>query len=103
MQVALAPEPQTPARVLRKGVEHVVEESNASVNVNVLALGELGGMALSISVGRILRELQCTTVQVQAELNLGLVGVAVEGRTSYSVGHCEFCVWTEKVWRMQRQ
>jgi len=44
VEVAFGADPQTPAGVLCKGVQHVVEEANAGVDVYRLRLGCLSGV-----------------------------------------------------------
>lgn len=46
VEVALARQGQTPARVLGQGVEHVVEEADARVHADGLRLAGLARMAL---------------------------------------------------------
>lgn len=79
VKVTLAVYGQTPARVLGQGVEHVVKEANSSVDGNLLRLAGLRGMAVTIieETGVGVRG-KATTVQVEGELDLGLVGVAGE-------------------------
>lgn len=80
VQIALAVDGQTPAGVLGQRVEHVVEEANARVEGNALRLAALRGVRIvgfeqaGVCVGR-----KCAAVNVEGELDLGLVGVAREG------------------------
>lgn len=79
MQVALGAQAHAPAAVLGQGVQHVVEEANAGVHADLLRLGLLGGVVEGGAIGAI--ELgQRAAVEVECELDLGLVGVAVDGR-----------------------
>lgn len=90
VQVAPSPHPQAPPCVLRQRVQHVVQEPDPRVDVYLLALGALRRMALGLSVRvsvLVLRVLQRASVQVQAQLDLRLVGVAVERRAAYPVRH----------------
>lgn len=81
MQVALAGQGQTPAGVLGQGVQHVVEEADSRVDADCLRLARLGGVAVlarhlqaRVGVGG-----ECAAVEVEGDLDLGLVGVARKG------------------------
>jgi hypothetical protein len=67
--------------VLGQGVQHVVEEANARVDADCLRLARLGGMAVGAAylqaLIRVWRE--CAAVEVEGDLDLGLVGVARKG------------------------
>ena len=81
MQVALARQRQTPAGMLGQRMQHVVEEANPRVDANVLRLARLRrvpGAALEqplVGVGR-----EGAAVEVERQLDLGLVCVAGDGR-----------------------
>ena len=77
MQVSAGAQAHAPAAVLGQGVQHVVEEANAGVYADGLRLGRLrgvleGGVIDAVELGNV------TAVEVEGELDLGLVGVAVE-------------------------
>ena len=77
--------------MLGQRVEHVVEEANARVEGDALRLAALRGVRVvgleqaGICVGR-----ECAAVNVEGELDLGLVGVAREGGPAGvdGGGHC---------------
>lgn len=93
VKIALALQGQTPAGVLGEGVKHVVKKADASVDGNLLRLAGLGGVAVAVleeaSVG--VRG-KVTAIEVESQLDLGLVGVAGHGgpasRGSRCAGHC---------------
>lgn len=89
MQVALTPHPQAPPCMLRQGMDHMVQETDARVDGNDLALALLGGMFLLVClrIGLVdlvpevgVREgVEGAAVEVQRDLHLGFVGVAGDG------------------------
>jgi hypothetical protein len=77
VQVAAGAQAHAPAAVLGQGVQHVVEEADAGVDADGLRLGLLGGVFEGGAIDAV--ELgQGAAVEVERELDLGLVGVAVE-------------------------
>lgn len=98
VQVALAAYPQTPASVFCECVDHVVEEADAGVDGDFLAVGFLRRMVfvnlLAFTVEVFLVEsvpevgllvgVESAAVEVYGDLDFGLVGVAVEAG---SAGH----------------
>ena len=78
--------------MLSQSMEHVVEETNSSVDSNLLGLAGLRGMAIlivektGVSLGR-----EIAAVEVKSELDLSLVGVTGEsGPSGLRRGHiCE--------------
>jgi hypothetical protein len=97
VQVAAGAQAHAPAAVLGQGVQHVVEEADARVDADGLRLGLLGGVFEGGAIDAV--ELgQGAAVEVERELDLGLVGVAVEdgradalfGRHGGRVGWCLF-------------
>jgi hypothetical protein len=104
VEVALASYLQTPAGVLCEGMEHVVEEADAGVDVDLLAVGFLCGMVfldlLAFAVEVFLVEsvpevgllvgFEFASVEVDGDLDLGLVGVAVEASGSRHCGGRSF-------------
>lgn len=94
VQIALAVQRKTPAGMLGQGVQHVVEEADARADADDLGLAGLRRMAVcalgdleaSVGLGR-----ECAAVEVERELDLGLVCVARKGRPargSVGGGHC---------------
>lgn len=93
VQVALAPYAQTPASVLGERVDHVVEEADAGVDVDFLRVGLLRGvvfvdfLALAVEVLLIKGSPEVAmfvggefaAIEVERDLDLGLIGVAVKG------------------------
>lgn len=77
MKVTLAGDGETPAGVLRQSVKHVVEESDAGVDADRLGLACLRGMAFE-GLGQPLVRVggEVAAIDVEGELDLGLVGVA---------------------------
>ena len=114
MEVTLASYPQTPAGVLREGVKHVVEEADAGVDVDLLAVGFLCGMVfldlLAFAVEVFLVEsvpkvgllvgFKFAPVEVDGDLDLGLVGVAVEASGARHCGGLDFS--RDFVWQAVR-
>jgi hypothetical protein len=92
VKITLAVQSQTPASVLSQSMEHVVKETNSSVDSNLLGLAGLRSMAITIvkKTGVSLRR-EITAVEVKSELDLSLVGVTGESSPSgLSRGHiCE--------------
>lgn len=92
VQVALTPYPQTPTGVFSKSVNHMVKEANASIHGNFLAVGFLAGMvffnllAFAIEILlvegvpkiRLLERLYLATIEVDGDLDLGLICIAIE-------------------------
>lgn len=80
VKIALARQRQTPAGVLGQGVEHVVEEADARVHADGLRLARLARVALADGrhQSRIGIRRELPTIEVQGELDLGLVRVADE-------------------------
>ena len=77
VQVAAGAQAHAPAAVLGQGVQHVVEEADARVYADGLRFGLLGGVFEGGAIDAV--ELgQGAAVEVERELDLGLVGVAVE-------------------------
>ena len=77
VKVSTGAQAHAPAAVLGQGVQHVVEEANAGVYADGLRLGRLRGVLEGRAVDAV--ELgDVTAVEVEGELDLGLVGVAVE-------------------------
>ena len=77
VQVSAGAQAHAPAAVLGQGVQHVVEEANAGVYADGLRLGRLRG----VLEGRVIDAVELgdvTAVEVEGELDLGFVGVAVE-------------------------
>lgn len=90
VKVTLAGNGETPASVLGQGVEHVVEEADAGVDVDDLALAGLLGVVVTggEEAGVGIRG-EVTTVEVEGELDLGLVGVAGDaGPARFRGSHC---------------
>lgn len=88
VQVAAGAQAHAPAAVLGQGVQHVVEEANAGVDADGLRLGLLRGVLEGGAIGAV--ELgQGAAVEVERELDLGLVGVAVDdgGADARDGGH----------------
>ena len=93
MQIALAGEGKAPAGVLGQGVQHVVEEADAGVDADCLRLARLRGVTVGagdlealVGLGR-----ERAAVEVERNLDLGLVGVAREGGPAdrgLGGGHC---------------
>jgi len=81
MQISLALDGQTPARVLGEGVQHVVQEADARVHADGLGLAGLGGVAAAVlgEQPRVRVRGKRAAVEVEGELDLCLVGVAGEG------------------------
>jgi len=50
MQIPSRPQMQTPASMLRKRMQHMVQEPNARVYANLLALGVLTRMTLAVAI-----------------------------------------------------
>jgi hypothetical protein len=93
VQVAAGAQAHAPAAVLGQGVQHVVEEADARVYADGLRLGLLGGVFEGGAIGAV--ELgQGAAVEVERELDLGLVGVAVEDcRADALFGRHDGRVW----------
>jgi len=89
VQVTLAGQDKTPSGVLRESVEHMVEEADAGVYANSLRLGRLRSVALavdlqpSVGLGR-----EGTAIEVERQLDLGLVCVASESCPAGRGGRC---------------
>ena len=100
MKVALAVQSQTPASMLSQSMEHVVEETNSSVDSNPLGLAGLRSMAIAIveKTGVSLRR-EIAAVEVKSELDLSLVGVTGESSpSSLRRGHiCESIAYWYKI------
>jgi hypothetical protein len=93
VQVALDPDSEGPASVLGEGVDHVVEEADAGVDLDLLGGGLLCGMlfvdllAFAVQVLFVVRRPEVgvfvggelAAVEVDGDLDFGLVGVFVEG------------------------
>ena len=83
VKITLAVQSQTPASMLSQGMEHVVEETNSSVDSNLLGLAGLRSMAIlivektGVSLWR-----EIAAVEVKSELDLSLVGVTGESSPS---------------------
>ena len=94
VKVTLAVDGERPAGVLGQGVEHVVEEADARMDGNCLRHAGLRGMAVSavLEEARVGVRREVAAVQVDCELDLGLVGVASESGPAHGglvVGaHC---------------
>jgi hypothetical protein len=100
VQVALDADAQRPAGVLGHGVDHVVEEADARVDGDLLRVGLLCGvvlvdlLALAVQVLLVQRcpevgmgvGLQLAAIEVDRDLDLGLIGVAVEGGGAWHCG-----------------
>lgn len=82
VKVALAVQRQTPASMLGQGVQHVVEEADARVDADNLRLARLRGMAFLLGrcQPRVGVGWEVPAIEVQGNLNLGLVGVTSHGR-----------------------
>ena len=93
VQVTAGAQAHAPAAVLRESVQHVVEEADAGVYADGLRLGLLrgvleGGAIDAVELG------QGAAVEVEGELDLGLVGVAVDdGRADALFGRHDGRVW----------
>jgi len=77
VQVTAGAKAHAPAAVLGQGVQHVVEEANAGVYADGLRLGLLRG----VLEGRVIDAVELgnrAAIEVEGELDLGLVGVAVD-------------------------
>jgi hypothetical protein len=88
VQVSAGAQAHAPAAVLGQGVQHVVEEADAGVYADGLRLGRLrgvleGGVIDAVELGDV------AAVEVEGELDLGFVGVAVEdgGADARGGGH----------------
>lgn len=80
MEVTLADDGETPARVLREGVEHVVQEPDARVDADRLRLARLRRVVVArLKEARVRVRGEVAAVEVQRHLDLGLVGVARDG------------------------
>jgi hypothetical protein len=91
VEVTATSELQTPTRVLCESVDHVVQEANASINVDGLWLRSLSSVWLVCAIFLGCDLLQGTTVEVESQLDLGLVGVAVDDSTAdFVVRHVEY-------------
>nr|POE56811.1 hypothetical protein CFP56_33783 [Quercus suber] len=89
VQVAARRQRQRPPGVLRQRVQHVVQEADAGVDGDGLGGGGLRGVR---GVGRRGERLEDPAVEVQRELDLGLVGVARErGGAGRSFGRRHGC------------
>lgn len=76
MQITLAVQRQTPARMLGQGVKHVVQETNAGVDADGLRLARLAGVVLALEETGVGVWVEAPAVEIQRKLDLGLVGVA---------------------------
>lgn len=90
MKITITLQRQRPARVLRKGVKHMVQKSNSRVDIDALGSRDLSGV-LSVLV---VKRLKGTSVERDRDLNLSLVGVTVDG--GGAAGH--FCGWRAGWW-----
>lgn len=80
MEVTLADDGEAPPRVLREGVEHVVQEADARVDADGLRLARLRGVVVAgLEEARVRVRGEVAAVEVQRHLDLGLVGVARDG------------------------
>lgn len=80
VKITLAGYGETPAGVFRESVEHVVEEADARVDVDGLALAGLFGVVVaSGEEARVGCGGEGASVEVEGQLDLGLVGVAGDG------------------------
>ncbi|CAF3486177.1 unnamed protein product [Fusarium graminearum] len=69
--------------MLSQSMKHVVEETNSSVDSNLLGLAGLGSMAIIVvEKTRIGVRREIAAVKVEGELDLGLVGVTSESSPS---------------------
>lgn len=89
MKITLAINCQTPASMLCKRMQHMVQKSNPSINTNRLGLRRLTSMTLKacsqswINIGW-----EVPAVQVDGHLDLGLVSVASDGCPAWWVLYC---------------
>lgn len=96
MQIALTPHLQTPPRMLRHGMNHMVQKPNARINLYSLTFASLCRMRLCLPITLQLvpelaglKRFKCPAIDVERELDLGLVGVAINGRAAGAVlRHC---------------
>ena len=97
MKVALAVEGQTPASMLRQGMEHVVQEADASVDGNRLRFAGLRSVSvLAFEEPGVGIRRKIASVEVQCQLDLGLV--CITGHSGPAGGGCAhdgFCVSVE--------
>lgn len=80
VEVALAAQVEGPAGVLGQRVQHVVEEADAGVDVDVLGFGFLEGVLVgALGPGDRGDVGELAAVDAELDLHLGLFGVAVDG------------------------
>lgn len=108
MQITLTIQRQAPPGMLRKRMQHVVQEANSAVDGYGLRLAGLRGMAVGAAEerGRGVRG-EFAAVEVNREDNFRLVGVARNRARADSCGHgCVGVVvegWEFLGWRRYRR
>ena len=77
VEIALCANRQTPPRMLRQRMQRMIQEANARVDVDDLALASLAGMGLDVveKAGVGLRR-KVAAIEVDGQLDLGFVGIA---------------------------
>jgi len=91
VQVALAAQPEGPAGVFGEGVQHVVEEADAGINVDVLGGGFLEGVFVCArGPGDGGDGVELAAVDAEFDLDFGFFGIAVDcgGARSEGEGVC---------------
>jgi hypothetical protein len=92
VKITLAVQSQTPASMLSQSMEHVVEETNSRVDSNLLGLASLRSMAITVvEKTRVSIRREIAAVEVESELDLGLVGVTSESSPSGRLRRGHIC------------
>jgi hypothetical protein len=82
MQIAFTPYPQTPTRMFRQRMQHVIQESNTTLNIYDLRLCALRRMAIAILLCLRFFVFEVSAVQTQGQLDLRLIRVACDRTVS---------------------